>query len=549
MGRLTTQTYCLPDNCGNRQTVTAQYDLAGHMTNLTYPDGRQVAQLWDPAGRLSSVNSVTAITGGPIFNGPAGVNVALSPYWTANSYFPDGSLNSVAYGNGANELRWENSRSQTCELSMFMPPAVGGTQMFDHQYFFGQAGGGTACAPTAGNNGNISQIVDNTNPTAGSNTRNQTFGYDSLNRLTSWSTASMSGSPRGQAYSYDSFGNISQTNGVNMPNVSPGYDANNHMQGLSCGSNIYDLAGNVLCQGMWGIDAQSYSYDAESRVWQVQAQSMGTQFNIVARARYYASNMGRWVSPDWASNPQAIPYASYADPQSLNLYNYMRNNPLGGVDADGHLPDWLKDLGIGFAKGFGKAVSPLGNGLNYLHNISHPSSGQLPTNMGYSYDNSTQAIGGAFSTGLMVVAGEALSMPGYGGSTTVTASAPAALATESVPTTALLEGLANDAVQNVGPGSGAAYGTVVHSEFSDLVEALGNPNLFTEQSYLNGQPVSYGTPGSIRIDVGEGTINAPTGVYDLKTGSATLTPKRVEQIQSHLPNGSNVPVTEIRPPQ
>jgi hypothetical protein len=46
--------------------------------------------------------------------------------------------------------------------------------------------------------------------------------------------------------------------------------------------------------------------------------------------------MGRFLSPDWASDPTAVPYASYANPQSLNLYNYMRNNPLGGVDADGH---------------------------------------------------------------------------------------------------------------------------------------------------------------------------------------------------------------------
>jgi RHS repeat-associated protein len=44
-------------------------------------------------------------------------------------------------------------------------------------------------------------------------------------------------------------------------------------------------------------------------------------------ARYYGSNMSRFMSPDWASNPQTVLYASYANPQSLNLYNYMRNNP------------------------------------------------------------------------------------------------------------------------------------------------------------------------------------------------------------------------------
>jgi len=53
-------------------------------------------------------------------------------------------------------------------------------------------------------------------------------------------------------------------------------------------------------------------------------------------ARYYASTMGRWMSPDWASIPVAIPYADINNPQSLNLYSYVKNNPLIGKDADGH---------------------------------------------------------------------------------------------------------------------------------------------------------------------------------------------------------------------
>lgn len=55
-------------------------------------------------------------------------------------------------------------------------------------------------------------------------------------------------------------------------------------------------------------------------------------------ARYYASSMGRWLSPDWASHPMAVPYAQLGNPQSLNLYSYLLNNPLAGVDADGHCP-------------------------------------------------------------------------------------------------------------------------------------------------------------------------------------------------------------------
>jgi RHS repeat-associated protein len=53
-------------------------------------------------------------------------------------------------------------------------------------------------------------------------------------------------------------------------------------------------------------------------------------------ARYYSSAMGRFMSPDWAENPAAIPYAELSNPQSLNLYSYAGNNPLRDVDPDGH---------------------------------------------------------------------------------------------------------------------------------------------------------------------------------------------------------------------
>ena len=53
-------------------------------------------------------------------------------------------------------------------------------------------------------------------------------------------------------------------------------------------------------------------------------------------ARYYGSNMGRWMSPDWADKPEAVPYSSLDNPQSLNLYGYVLNNPLSKADPDGH---------------------------------------------------------------------------------------------------------------------------------------------------------------------------------------------------------------------
>jgi RHS repeat-associated protein len=53
-------------------------------------------------------------------------------------------------------------------------------------------------------------------------------------------------------------------------------------------------------------------------------------------ARYYASSMGRFMSPDWADKPEAVPYSDLTNPQSLNLYGYVNNNPLGKADPDGH---------------------------------------------------------------------------------------------------------------------------------------------------------------------------------------------------------------------
>jgi RHS repeat-associated protein len=60
-------------------------------------------------------------------------------------------------------------------------------------------------------------------------------------------------------------------------------------------------------------------------------------------ARYYSSAMGRFMSPDWAAKAEPVPYAKLDNPQTLNLYAYMRNNPLGGTDPDGHC-DWCQKL-------------------------------------------------------------------------------------------------------------------------------------------------------------------------------------------------------------
>jgi RHS repeat-associated protein len=53
-------------------------------------------------------------------------------------------------------------------------------------------------------------------------------------------------------------------------------------------------------------------------------------------ARYLNSGLGRFLSPDWSAQAEPVPYAKLGDPQSLNLYSYVLNNPISSVDADGH---------------------------------------------------------------------------------------------------------------------------------------------------------------------------------------------------------------------
>ncbi len=53
-------------------------------------------------------------------------------------------------------------------------------------------------------------------------------------------------------------------------------------------------------------------------------------------ARYYSSSLGRFTIPDWGATAMNVPYADFANPQSLNLYSYVQNNPLRSTDPSGH---------------------------------------------------------------------------------------------------------------------------------------------------------------------------------------------------------------------
>ena len=74
--------------------------------------------------------------------------------------------------------------------------------------------------------------------------------------------------------------------------------------------------------------AQNYKFEGKERDTETGNDNFG--------ARYYRSLIGRWQSPDWSAIPEAVPYANLTNPQTLNLYAMVSDNPETFADLDGH---------------------------------------------------------------------------------------------------------------------------------------------------------------------------------------------------------------------
>ena len=60
-------------------------------------------------------------------------------------------------------------------------------------------------------------------------------------------------------------------------------------------------------------------------------------------ARYYSWRFGRWLSADWSAVPVPVPYANLTNPQTLNLYAMVADDPESFADLDGHVPSLAAD--------------------------------------------------------------------------------------------------------------------------------------------------------------------------------------------------------------
>ena len=73
---------------------------------------------------------------------------------------------------------------------------------------------------------------------------------------------------------------------------------------------------------------QNYKFEGKERDTETQNDDFG--------ARYYSWRFGRWLSSDWSAVPVAVPYANLSNPQTLNLYSMVADDPESFADLDGH---------------------------------------------------------------------------------------------------------------------------------------------------------------------------------------------------------------------
>ena len=248
-------------------------------------------------------------------------------------------------------------------------------------------------------------------------------------------------------------------------------------------------------------------------------------------ARYYASNMGRWMSPDWADKPEAVPYSSLENPQSLNLYGYVLNNPLSQVDADGHWPscDWCHRANEAFKGVVRTAIKGLLDPFIASGNAIRSGDQNAAT---------TQALG--------MVVGAATPVPEFGGSTEVSAEATGLVETEAAPMTQL----------QINSANGAAWEDAVGASLKQ-----GDPNtaaqvtLKTESGVRTRMDfVSKDASGNVALTEAKSSATAPltpnqaAAHPEIARTGATV----VGRGKPGYPGGTQIPPTNVqvvRPPQ
>ena len=228
-------------------TTGYAYNLTSGVTQMTHPSGRVVKRSFDAIGRLQTLQN----------------NSTSANYATSFGYNAARQLTGFTFGNGVTaSYTYTAQRSQLSALTY----AHSGTNVVSLSYGYTQNGG---------NNGQRTSITDGVDTG-----RTESLTYDSLNRLTAATTSGSTNYPAwALSWTYDRYGNrTAQTATVGSPpsNSTPVNSAN-QTTGIGSSTFTYDANGNLTKD-----DNYQYTYDAESRLVQVQPAAGGTAITTYA---------------------------------------------------------------------------------------------------------------------------------------------------------------------------------------------------------------------------------------------------------------------------
>ncbi len=225
---------------GVTKNMSYTYNLDGSVATVTYPSGAVITYTPDSAGRVlkavDTANNINYVTGANY--GPTNA-LTDSIYGSSGSF--SGIVNSFSYNNRLQPATmWSSSPTRTL---MYL--------VYDFH-----AGNG--------DNGNVWGITNNRDTS-----RNQSFTYDALNRLTSAQNAGTDCSQRlpdnhteywGNTYGYDAWGNLlgKTPTKCSAENLSVTAAVSNQLQG----GYSYDVAGNMMRDNK----GTNYTYDLENRI-------------------------------------------------------------------------------------------------------------------------------------------------------------------------------------------------------------------------------------------------------------------------------------------
>jgi RHS repeat-associated protein len=213
-----------------------EYTQSDGLKTLRYPSGRVVSMGFHNNGWLKNVSG--------------SVNGQLKNYIHSSGivYHPHGAEKLIPMGNGVEETRNYNGRLQ---------PVGVRAEKTDTGLLLGIVNDFGSGASIAANNGNVrTQKIE---PGAAA-AITQSFGYDGLNRLLSFSESGTVG----ETYGYDQWGNrwVSAITGLqsqpNSPQSAVAFDVRNR---LTTANAAFDDAGNQILDAPYTL-----SYDAENRL-------------------------------------------------------------------------------------------------------------------------------------------------------------------------------------------------------------------------------------------------------------------------------------------